>query len=354
MKKRLAMILAGTLAFSMLLSGCASNEASNEYVSIEGYKGIEVPKIADAAEVTDEQVEDYINSILQQNATAKEVTDRGAKDGDTVNVDYVGVSEGVEFEGGSAQGADIVLGQGGYIEGFAESLNGHKAGDTFAWEGQFPEDYSNTDLAGKPVTFTFTVNSVNQSVTPELDDDFVKSVSEKSKTVKEYKEEVKKTLEKDTKEQHDSELQTSVWSAVMEKAEVKKYDKDKVKEISEKLIQQYKDAAEYYQMEYEEFLESQVQLKVEDFEKQVKEAAESSEKQTMVAQVIAKKEKLEPSDEEYQKEFEKLAEQYGYEDVDAMKEIATEEELKSMVRQTIVKEWLTENCIQVVSDDKEE
>ena len=355
MKKRLAVILAGTLMFSMLLSGCSSNEASNDNVTVTGYKGIEVAKGDDVKEITDKDVESYINSILEQNATEEQITDRPVEAGDTATINYVGKVDGEEFEGGSSENYPLVIGSGSFIEGFEDSVIGHNIGETYDWNGKFPDTYTNNpDLAGKDVVFTITVNSISKSTAPELTDDFVKSVSEDSKTVDEYKKEVKKTLEDNAKDNNKSELADKVWTAVMDKAEVKKYPKSDLKDISDQLIQQYKDAAEYYGMDYEEFIQGQTGASVDDFEKQVEEAAKSSVKQKLVSEVIAEKEKLTPTDKEFETEFKKLAKQYGYEDVDALKEAADEDTLKQIVIQDIVKDWLTEHCVQVVQDDTKE
>ena len=351
MKKKIAVMLAGTAVCAMVMTGCSSNEASNDYVTVVGYKGIEVDKVDEAEEVTDESVENYINAVLAQNATEEEITDRPVESGDTVNINFVGKQDGVEFDGGTAENYALTIGSGSFIDGFEDSVIGHNIGDTYDWNGKFPDDYSNNpDLAGKDVVFTITVNSISKSTTPELTDEFVKTVSEESSTVEEYKKEIKKTLEENASTDYDSALQDAAWTAVLEKAEVKKYPEEELKEMTDSLIQQYKDAAEYYQMDYEEFIEQQMGYSLEEFEKQVDLAAKESIKSKLVAEVIGEKEKLVPADEDMEKEFEKLAEEYGYESVDALKEAADEDSLKTIVIQNNVKEWLAEHCIQVKND----
>ena len=124
-------------------------------------------------------------------------------------------------------------------------------------------------------------------------------------------------------------------------------------EIKDQLIQQYKDAAESYGMTYEDFISSQMNTDVASFEKQAEEAAQQSIKQKYVAEAIADKEKLTPTDEEYEEHIQELAESYGFEDVEALKQAASEDDLKDMVLQQIVQEWLADNCIQVVNDSAE-
>lgn len=349
MKKRAVVLFSALLACSVMLGGCGGNEASNDYVKIGGYKGIEVDKVEDKQEVSDEDVDNYIDTVRQQNMT--EVKDASAEEGDTVNIDFVGKMDGQEFEGGSAQGQELTIGSAGYIEGFEDSIIGHKAGETFDWNGQFPDPYeSQPDYAGKPVTFTITVNSVMRM--PELTDDFVKTVSEESKTVEDYKKEVKKILKDSAEDNYQYDLESEVWDAVVEKAEVLSYPEDEVKETAQQIIDNYKSIAEAYGMEYEDYITSQG-MEVESFEKQVNQVAESSVKQKYLAQAIAEEEKLSLSDDEYEKEFKNLAEEYGYPDVDTMKESAGEDELKNIVLQNKVKEWLAEHCVQVVTESAE-
>ncbi|WP_138262174.1 trigger factor [[Clostridium] hylemonae] len=353
MKKKLVAALALVCAGSMILAGCAgSNQIDTDEVTVEGYKGIQVDEVEKASKVTDKDVESAIQSTLESKATQKEITDRAVENGDTVNIDYVGKIGGETFDGGSAEDYPLTIGSGVFIEGFEESVIGHNIGETYDWNGKFPENYGNADYAGKDVVFTITVNKITQDEVPELDDKFVKSVSEKSKTVKEYKKEVKKQLEEEAETAYNDNLSSAVWEAVLDKSKVKKYPKKDVKEITDNLIQQYKDAAEYYQMDYDTFIQEQMGATVEEFEEQVNKAAKSSVKQTLVTKAIADKEKIKLSDDEYKKQLKKMAETYGYENADALKKAAEEDDLKEMALNNLVKDWLAKNCVQVAKTDK--
>lgn len=349
MKRKLSVVLAGVMALSMGLTGCGSkNDASNEYVTLVGYKGIEVPAVEDAAEITDNDVQNYINSVINQNTVEETITDRPVQLGDQATIDYVGVIDGVEFEGGSAEDYPLVIGSGAFIPGFEDSIIGHSIGETFDWNGSFPEDYGNAEYAGKEVVFTITVNAITSYIFSELNDEFVQTVSEKSTTVEEYEEEVRSLLEENANMDHDYALQDAVWSAVLEKAEVVKYPEGEVEELTETLIEQYKSMAEYYGMDYETFIVEQMGYTVEDFEAQAVVAAENSVKMQLVAKAIADAEKLVPTEEEYQAEYDELCETYGYADKEALIAAAgSEEDLQAIVLENIVIEWLAENCVQV-------
>lgn len=125
--------------------------------------------------VTTDQVSEYINETVLPNYSEEvQVTDRAAADGDTVNIDYSGAIDGEVFEGGTAEGYDLTLGSGSFIDGFEEQIVGHTPGETFDLTVTFPEDYRATDLAGKEAVFTVTLNHINETKLPELTDDFVK------------------------------------------------------------------------------------------------------------------------------------------------------------------------------------
>lgn len=348
MKKRIAVLLTGAAAASMILAGCSRSKGlETDEMTISVYKGVEIDAVAKPGEVTDEDIENAIQATLQTNATQEEVTDRAVESGDTATIDFTGKIDGAEFEGGSSTDYPLLIGSGTFIEGFEDSVIGHNIGDAYDWQGKFPDDYNNADYAGKDVVFSITVKGISKQSVPELTDEFVKSVSGDSKNVKEYKEEVKKQLESDNKENYENSISQSVWQKVLDNTEIKKYPEKEVKKISDSLVDQYKTTAEYYQQDYETFIQDQMGYSVEEFEKQVDDAAKASIKQTMVTEAIADKEKIKMSDDEYKKQLKKIAESFGYEDVDALKESAEEDDLKDMALNNMVKEWLTENCVQV-------
>ena len=134
-------------------------------------------------EPTEEEVQSEIDSLLSDHATEKQVMDRAAADGDTVNIDYAGSVDGVAFSGGTYSGYSLTLGSGSFIDGFEDQIIGHNVGDTFDVTVTFPDGYGDsTDaegntitLSGKEAVFSVTLNSISESVTPELTDEWVDS-----------------------------------------------------------------------------------------------------------------------------------------------------------------------------------
>lgn len=155
-------------------NGYLKGVTAADYVTLpEDYADITID--AALGEVTDEDVSEYINSnILSSFATTEQITDRAAAMDDTVNIDYVGTIDGVEFSGGSAKGYELELGSGTFIDNFEDQIANHTPGETFEVNVTFPEDYGSTDLAGKAAVFTTTLNYiVGDTITPELTDAWV-------------------------------------------------------------------------------------------------------------------------------------------------------------------------------------
>lgn len=355
MKKRIAVLTAGICAAALMMTGC-SGEISNDYVTITQYKGVEVEK-QDAVKVTDEEVEQQIESIRQSNATTREITDRAAQDGDIVTIDYAGTKDGVAFDGGTAEDQQLKLGSDSFIDGFEDGIIGHNIGDKFDLNLTFPEDYQSTDLAGQAVVFSVTLDGISVSDVPELNDEFVKSVSEESETVEEYKKEIKKSMEESNEETAKTALKESAWTAVMENTEVTKYPKDELNDMISMIKEQYQSMAEYYGMEFADFLSQYMNMDEETFNTEATKVAKEQVKQNLAVELIIKKAKIDVSDKVMNKKYKEFAEKYGYESADdlkeAMKEDGNEKNLEQMVKLDLVQEWVAENCKQVEakSDD---
>ena len=159
------------LFVALLLSGCGMKEEDmkylkdfdpSKYVTLGEYKGmnITIPK----TEVTDEDVDSYIDYLLSANESYVDITDRDvAQNGDVANIDYEGKKDGVAFDGGTAQGYDLNLGSGVFIDGFEDGVVGMKVGETKDLTLTFPDNYANEDLAGAEVVFTVTLNSIKEA-----------------------------------------------------------------------------------------------------------------------------------------------------------------------------------------------
>ena len=308
-KKMIAMILAAAVAGT--LAGC-SNELSNEYVTVTQYKGLEVSQVEDA-EVTDEQVEQVIQTNLESTAEKAAVTDRAAEMGDWVNIDFTGYMDGVAFDNGSAQAQDLQLGSGSYIgasgdyAGFEDQIAGHQTGEEFDITVQFPEYYTE-EMAGKVADFHIVLNEIYTENVPELTDEWVQSNSEDSENVDQYREEVRKQLEEQAEASVQSQLRSLVQEALLENIEVEKYPEDVVNKQIEEMETYYTQMAAMYGVELADFIETYLQTTEDDFNARIKEAAQQTAALDQAVLLIAEKENLEPSDEEYEEMIQKIKE----------------------------------------------
>ena len=165
-------------------------DESGRWVDVNAADYVTLPKGFDSIALTekdlqptDDELQFQLDSLLKQYATTQQVTGRAAQNGDTVNIDYSGTVDGVAFNGGTAAGYDLTLGSGSFIDGFEDQIIGHNAGDSFDVTVTFPDGYGDsTDaegntitLSGKEAVFSVTLNSISESVTPELTDEWVDS-----------------------------------------------------------------------------------------------------------------------------------------------------------------------------------
>lgn len=348
MKKQTAAVLAALVMGSLV--GCSS-ELSNEYVTVKQYKGLEVPQVS-VTEVTDDQVEQVIQSYLEADAVKTSITDRAAQDGDWVNLDYTGTLDGVAFDGGTAQDQEIQLGQAGFIQasgdyqGFEEQIEGHRAGEEFDITVQFPEDYY-PDMAGKVADFHIALNDIFEKEIPELTDEWVKENSETAETADEYRAEIRSQYEEQAEASYRSQLESYVQSALLDQIEVKKYPEDTVASEKERLAAYYEQIAGLYGMELKEYIETQLQMTEDDFDQQAEEAVQQTVALDEAFGLIAEKQGLEPSEEEYEEKIAEYAEQAGAEDVEEYKEQVGEDVLRKAILREIITDYLADECVQV-------
>ncbi|WP_341937140.1 trigger factor [Marinimicrobium sp. C2-29] len=185
------------------------------YPSVElgDFSGYEITR--KKAEVTTEDVDKMIEVLREHQATWKEV-DRAAQEGDQVNIDFVGTRDGEEFEGGSAEGQDLVLGSGSMIPGFEDGLVGLKAGDEKTLSLTFPDDYQAEDLRGASVEFKVKVNSVSEKELPELDKDFYAKFGVEKGGKPQFRKEVKANMVRELNNAIKADTKNQVMNALIE------------------------------------------------------------------------------------------------------------------------------------------
>lgn len=338
--------IAAVIGAAFLLAGCVSNQLSNEYITIYKYKGVEVDKVEGLPEITDEAVDTNIQKVIDGFSQITEV-DREAKDGDVVVLDYICSVDGKEIEAESVTDYELELGKKGFYDGFQDTVLGHKKGDVFTVQHTYDSAYGNPDVAGKDADIEITVKSVNEKEVPDLTDDFVQKISQKSETVDEYRKEMKDVLEEKNEEVMDAELEDSAWKVVMENTEVKEYPEEAVAEEKQAFYDHYQAGADYYGLEFADFLKKQYDITEDEFEDKITEDAKNNVKEDLAVELISEKEKISLTEEEYKKEEEALAKEMSYDSVDEMKKEATDDQIRRYIMRDQVKAWVADHCIQV-------
>ena len=290
-------------------------------VTIENYKGIEAKK--KAVRITKDAIEAEIDKVRDRNARFVQESEEAIKDGDTITLDFEGFVDGVAFEGGKGENYELKIGSGSFIPGFEAQIVGHKIGEDFDVNVTFPEEYSAKDLAGKAATFKCTVKSLKQL--PELDDEFVKDVSEFD-TVDEYKADVKSKLSERAKADAEREWENELAEKLMDLL---------VAEIPEPMFEA---ETENYLRDYDTRLRSSgLDLKtymqytgmtLDAIRAQLRPQAEKQVKIRLALEKIAVLENVDATENEINDEYSRIAATYSVE-LDEVKKMIAAEDIKA-------------------------
>ncbi len=277
-------------------------------VEIADYIGIEVTKTV--REASDEDADKEIEQTRARNARQVEITDRAAQDGDITVIDFDGYVDGVAFDGGKAEKYTLTLGSGSFIPGFEEQIVGKNIGDEFDVNVTFPEEYHAAELAGKPAVFKCKLHEIKFNELPELDDEFAKDVSEFD-TFAEYKADVKAKIQNRYDKNADAEVEEQIINALIEKlnAEIPQpmFDAEAenfVRDFDGRLRMQGLDLKTYFKY---------TGLDLDALRKQVAPQAERQVKTRLALEKIAELEKIVPTDDEVNEEYDRMCKAYNLE-----------------------------------------
>ncbi len=266
--------------------GTLKDVKAADYVKVCKYSGIKIDKKDISA--TDDEINDQVESLMANYQTTKEVKDRKVKKGDTVNIDYSGKVDGKEFDGGTAQGYDLAIGSGSFIDDFEDQLIGHNPGETVEVKVTFPKDYQSKKLAGKDAVFTTTINYISEKEDAELNDDFVKKNFASTygfTSVKDMKDKIRENLEKNKKNDY-------VWNYLTENSTYKKIPEELINNRVDVVVDGLKSemATQGYSME--DYLKSYGYKDEQALRDAYYDMCENTIKTYLVADVIASEQKL--------------------------------------------------------------
>lgn len=349
-KRILTIVLCTVMAATMVACGkkAEKKEAPEacEIMTIEKYVGLKIsPSVT--VEATDADVEESIKSTMDamELSTSKEIKKGTVQDGDIALIDYVGKKDGEEFTGGSAEDYSLTIGSNTFIPGFETGIIGHKKGETFDLNLTFPEDYSNTDLAGQAVVFTVTIKGITRVTYPELTDEVATTLNaDTAITVEEYKVQVKNDLNVANQEALESQKKSLIWEALMNECDVYAFPEKDLEAEEEELT------SNMYYMAYQYGYSSVDAFVLDYYGVRTDVVIKNMLRQRYAIEIIAYEQGLEIAEEEYQKKLKEYAEQYGYdvsdeESIAEFEESITRESLEETLLYEKVTEYLLDNCV---------
>ena len=274
-------------------------------VTLKAYKGIEVTK--EEAAVTDEDINNVIDSDRSRQSKTVDVEGRAVENGDIAVIDYEGFADGVPFDGGKDQGYNLTIGSGNFIPGFEEQIIGHNAGEEFDINVKFPEEYHSADLAGKDAIFKIVLHSIKKNELPVLDDEFAKDMG--FDDLDAYKADVKAKIETRNQKAAENKVEEQIINALVENLEAD-IPAPMFENETENFVRDYDSRLRMQGLDLNTFMKYTGQT-LEGLREQFKPMAERQVKTRLALEKIVELENITASEEEVAAEYENLAKAYG-------------------------------------------
>ena len=314
MNRKVGVCILTVILVMGLMAGCGQKEEEavpynydlTEYVNVADYH--DMPFATQVAEITDEDIELAINTRLENAATVENSTSGVVEDGDTINIAFAGRIDGELFDGGSSESYDLTVGTTPMIDGFVEGLVGKNVGETVVLDLQFPEEYHNADVAGKPVEFEITINSKRNVSVPEFNDEFVQSTSD-FQTVQEYKDNLKEVLTQQAQEQFDANVKDALWQVILVGSEALQYPEEEMataQKLADDMEAEYKNQATLYGLDWPTFLNIFMGADEEGFAQMKDDYAHRIVLSDMVLYKIARDENVSVTDSEFKEKTQEI------------------------------------------------
>ena len=310
-------------------------------IELGEYKNLKVEKNVEA--VTEEQIQNQINNLLNNNAKMVVAENAEIKDGDFAVIDFKGFVDGEAFEGGEGKGYPLQIGSGSFIPGFEEQLVGAKAGDERDVNVVFPVEYHAPNLAGKKAVFKVTINDVKRKEMPTLDDEFVKDVSAFN-TVEELKADIKANLEKVAAEKAENAVKAAALKQASDNCKVE-LPEVMIENRINHMIEELKSGLEGRGMKFEQYLEY-VKMDLDAIRNNYREIAAENVKADLMLEAIAKAEDVKVEATDLADEVENMAKAYG----------ATPEQVQSIIQQQgrindLINTVVRKKAVQIILDN---
>ena len=305
-------------------------------VEVKDYKGIEVTK--EVKEITDEDVEKEIERLRERQGRLVTVEDRKAQIGDTVIIDFEGFIDGKAFDGGKENNFELKLGSGYFIPGFEDQVADHETGEEFTINVTFPENYQMKELAGKPAEFRVKLHEIKAVELPDVDDEFVKDVSEFD-TLDELKNDLRTKLTERAEKLAETDADNKLYETLIERTSAE-VPVEMIDSKIDDLIKDYEYRLSMQGLTLDLYL-SYSGMNKEDFRKSFEENARKQVMLRLAFEKIAELENLVPTDEQIEEEVVRIASQVGYSPADVKKLVSRDDitlDVKAALASNLVKE----------------
>ena len=304
------------------------------------YKGIEIEKIE--YNVTDEDINHELGHMQEHNARLISVEDRPVESGDTAVIDFEGFVDGVAFEGGKAEGHELVIGSNTFIPGFEDQVIGMEIEEEKDINVKFPEEYFSKELAGKDATFKVKLHEIKKKELPELDDEFAKDVSEFD-TLDELKKSIKDNMEKENEQRQKYETEDAVIKAVCENVKVD-IPSGMIENETEDMLKNIESRLSYQGLKLEQYLQMMGKT-AEEVKKEYEPQAIEAIKSRLMLEAVIKAEKIEATEDEIVAKVKEMATSYGKaDDEEFMKNENVRKYIKSGIESEKALEFLVKNA----------
>ena len=311
-------------------------------ITVKDYKGIKASKKVDP--VTDEEVDAEIERMRNRNARTITVEDRAAENGDIVNIDFEGFVDDKPFEGGKSEHFHLTLGSGQFIPGFEEQIVGHKTGDSFDVNVTFPEDYHAEELKGKPAVFKCKLHEITAKELPELDDEFVKDVSEFD-TLDELKADIRKKLTDSKEAAANTAFENTLIDGIIANMEGE-IPEEMFDARADEMVQDFEYRLSAQGMNMDVYMQY-TGMNRDAIRNSFKEQATRQVKVALALEKIVENEGITVSDEEVDAEAARLAEQYKGQNITAEQiKNAMGDQLKNDLAQKKAVELIKESAVE--------
>lgn len=315
----------------------------NDYVELADYKNMKVS--AEKPDVSDETIEEYINSEL----LVGNITDRAVQEGDVADIDFEGKKDGVAFDGGTAQGYKLSIGSGSFIPGFEDGLVGVMPGETVDLNLTFPENYPSEDLAGQEVVFTVTVNSIQGSAQyADVTVDEMKSMGLSYKTKEEVWEAGKKVIEENADQAFVANSQNAILDALVEKSKVSSVPELLVEEQVQNYNLYMESMAQAYGMDLESMVGAYGKT-MDEYNAEINEMCSKTMETYMILEAVARAEGIEITDAMIREKAAEEAAEYAYESAEAL----IEEVGYSTYRMTILRDTVMDRLMELITVEEQ-